>query len=97
MTAADTTQEFLIIVLLYVAIMSVILFFYMRHDKKQAQLRRRRVPERQLFVIAILGGGIGGWLGMKVWRHKTKHASFAWGFPVITLLQAAAIGWLFWG
>ena len=47
----------------------------------------RRVPEKTLFLLAILGGSVGALLGMKVWHHKTLHRSFRIGIPVILILQ----------
>ena len=47
----------------------------------------RRVPEKTLFLLAILGGSVGALLGMKVWHHKTLHRSFRFGIPAILILQ----------
>ena len=47
----------------------------------------RRIPERNLFLTAALGGSVGAWLGMKVWHHKTLHRSFRLGIPAIFLVQ----------
>ena len=47
------------------------------------------MPEKTLFLLALLGGACGGWLGMRVFRHKTKHWYFVWGFPLLALLQLA--------
>lgn len=56
-------------------------------DKYHAKHRKRRIPERTLFLLATLGGSIGLWCGMYFFRHKTKHQSFVWGIPFILLLQ----------
>ena len=45
-------------------------------------------------VLALLGGAVGGVIGMRVFRHKTKHWYFAWGFPILALLQFALCVWL---
>lgn len=50
---------------------------------------RRRVPEKTLFLIAVLGGSIGVLLGMYFFRHKTKHKSFVFGIPAILAAQGA--------
>ena len=55
-----------------------------RKEKKDAV---RRVPEKTLLLLAVLGGSPGALLGMKVWRHKTLHRAFRWGVPVILALQ----------
>lgn len=69
---------------------SLILFFIMDWDKRRAVRGGRRVPEKRLFLLALLGGGIGGVFGMYVFRHKTRHWRFVLFFPLIALLQAAA-------
>ena len=56
-------------------------------DKRCARRGARRVPERTLFLLALLGGSAGALLGMKVWRHKTLHRSFRVGIPLILALQ----------
>ncbi|WP_270172428.1 DUF1294 domain-containing protein [Paenibacillus sp. SYP-B4298] len=67
----------------------------MRHDKLQAGRRGRRVPERTLLGLAALGGAAGGWLGMKLWRHKTRHGRFRFGLPLLTATHAMVIIMLF--
>ncbi len=57
----------------------------------------RRVPERWLFLLALLGGSVGALLGMKVFRHKTLHRSFRVGIPAILVLQVLlGIGWWYY-
>ena len=68
-------------------VMSVILFFVMRRDKILSKGHGRRVPEATLFLLAFLGGALGGVLGMQIFRHKTKHTQFVLGFPAIMLVQ----------
>ncbi len=76
------------------AVMSLIAFCTMGWDKMLAKKKARRVPEKTLFLLTILMGGIGGTLGMWVFRHKTKHWYFAWGFPLIAVLQIALMIYL---
>ena len=69
-------------------------------DKKIAQrnglrdddVDMRRVSEKALFIWAFLGP-LGAFLGMKLWRHKTKHWYFVWGVPAILILEIAAAVW----
>ena len=77
--------------LLYVflALMSLVLFIVMGADKRRAKSGARRVPEKTLFLLALFGGAVGGTLGMRAFRHKTKHWYFAWGFPLLALAQLA--------
>ncbi|EXX90365.1 hypothetical protein BG53_12395 [Paenibacillus darwinianus] len=75
----------------YLAAVNLLLFVLMGADKRMARQGRRRIPERWLFALAWLGGAAGGWIGMRLWRHKTKHRSFSAGFPILTLLNIALI------
>ena len=60
-----------------------------RHEKVP------RLPERNLLLLAIVGGGIGAWLGMEVFRHKTQHRSFRICVPLFTLIWIVVIGGLY--
>lgn len=68
-------------------------FFAMWWDKRLARLDRRRIPENTLLLFALCGGGVGGWLGMKRFRHKTQHWRFSLGLPVIALLQIGLLAY----
>ena len=63
-------------------------------DKRRARRGAWRVPEKTLFLLPLLGGSVGALLGMRVFRHKTKHWYFVWGVPAILLAQAALAAWL---
>lgn len=63
-------------------------------DKRRAQRGAWRVPEKTLFLLPLLGGSVGALLGMRVFRHKTKHWYFVWGVPAILLAQMALAVWL---
>jgi len=56
-------------------------------DKKKARNGEYRISERTLWTVAVIGGGTGAYLGMKQFRHKTKHTSFKWGLPVLMVIQ----------
>ena len=62
----------------YLLLMCVIAFCAMGIDKRRSIRRAWRIPEKRLFLWALLGGGVGGTLGMFVFHHKTRH----WYFPV---------------
>ena len=83
-----------IIVLGALLALNLISFFLMGHDKQCARKNRRRVPEKTLFLSAILFGALGGTLGMYVFRHKTKHWYFKVFFPLLVFLQAGILGYL---
>lgn len=55
----------------------------------------RRVPEKTLLLLAAFGGGIGAWVGMELFRHKTQHRVFRICVPLLTLLWIVLIGGLF--
>lgn len=63
-------------------------------DKRRARRGVWRVPEKTLFLLPLLGGSVGALLGMRVFRHKTKHWYFVWGVPAILLAQLALAVWL---
>ena len=73
--------------LAYIAVMSIILCIFMYVDKSRARNHEWRISEKSLFTLAILGGACGGVLGMYLFRHKTRHNSFAFGFPIIAAIQ----------
>lgn len=75
----------------YLAAVNILLCLLMGLDKLFAKLQKRRIPEKTLFLLAIIGGGLGGTLGMYSFRHKTRHTAFAIGFPALTILQIAAV------
>jgi uncharacterized membrane protein YsdA (DUF1294 family) len=82
---------------LWLLLWSVILFVTMGADKRRARRAAFRVPEKTLFLLALLGGAPGGLLGMELFRHKTRHWTFVWGFRILTLLQLAGLLWLLSG
>lgn len=79
--------------LAYLVVMNVIGFAVFGYDKRCAIKRRWRVPEKTLFLTALLGGSVGSYVGMFVFRHKTLHWKFRIGIPIIMLLQCAGIIW----
>ena len=80
--------------LVYLAAVNLIAFAVYGADKRRAKKERRRVPEKTLFLLAIIGGSLGAFAGMRVFRHKTRHWYFVWGIPAIMLVQIALAVWL---
>lgn len=78
----------------YLASVNILLCALMGTDKLLAKLQKRRIPEKALFAFAILGGALGGTVGMYSFHHKTLHKSFAIGFPLLTIIQIAAVAYL---
>ena len=75
-------------------VMNLLAFALMGIDKGKAKAGARRIPEKTLFLVTALFGGLGGTLGMNFFRHKTKHWYFKWGFPALLVLQIAVLVWL---
>ena len=82
------------LILIYTAIMSLIAFAAFGLDKYKAKTNRWRISEKTLFLLALLGGGVGAYLGMKVFHHKTRHKQFAIGLPLIMIVQLGLIAFL---
>ena len=76
----------------YLLVMNLVTFLVFGLDKWKAKRKVkneavRRVPERVLFLLALLGGSVGALLGMKAFHHKTLHKTFRFGIPAILALQ----------
>ena len=71
----------------YLALINLALFLLMGRDKAAAQTGARRTPEATLFVLAALGGSLGGTLAMLFFRHKTRKIAFRIGFPLILIIH----------
>ncbi len=82
------------LLLLYFFIINLIGYFLMYLDKQKAKKDKWRIKESTLFIVSIIGGSIGTFLGMKVFRHKTKHLKFIVGIPFIIIVQALFIYFL---
>ena len=70
---------------------NVITFVVYGIDKLKAKKGKWRVPETTLLLLAFVGGSIGAWCGVKVWQHKTMHAKFKYGIPLIMAMQAGLL------
>ena len=75
------------ILLVYFLLINVLGFLLMLVDKIKARKNLWRIPEATLMTVAAIGGSIGAIAGMNLFRHKTKHAKFYIGLPVILALQ----------
>lgn len=77
--------------LLYLAVINIAGFALMGIDKSRAKRQVWRIPEKTLFLCALLGGSLGAIIGMNTFRHKTKHWYFKYGLPAILLVQLLSI------
>ncbi len=87
-------QSFLHIALIYLAVINLVTFFVYGIDKWKAKKSKWRVPEATLLGLAVVGGSIGAWLGMKTWHHKTLHKKFKDGVPAIIIAQLLIAGYI---
>ncbi|MDV3427367.1 MAG: DUF1294 domain-containing protein [Bacillota bacterium] len=71
----------------YFILVNFLGFLFMYIDKEKAKAGKWRIKESTLLLIALIGGSLGSYAGMKVFRHKTKHAKFKYGIPFIILIQ----------
>ena len=79
------------VLLYYLIVINVVTFLVYGIDKWKAKQSKWRIPEATLLLLAVIGGSVGAWLGMKTWHHKTMHKKFKYGLPLILLAQIALI------
>ena len=87
----NTLHSYLIYYLLAINAVAFIMYGI---DKYKAKKAKWRISEATLLLLAVLGGSIGVWMGMKVWHHKTMHKKFKYGIPAILLMQIALMAYL---
>ena len=90
-------SEIMKLLLVYLLAINVATFFTYGIDKWKAKKSKWRVREASLLLLAVLGGSVGAWLGMKVWHHKTMHKKFKYGIPLIFVAQLALLLLCFYG
>ena len=82
------------LLLVYLLLVNAAAFLLMLVDKYKAKRNLWRIPEATLMGVAAIGGSIGAIAGMNLFRHKTKHAKFYIGLPVILALQIILVSLL---
>jgi uncharacterized membrane protein YsdA (DUF1294 family) len=80
----DITQD---LVGCCLTVVNAVAFIVYGIDKYRARNGKWRIPEATLLMLAVVGGSVGAWLGMKAWHHKIRHRKFRYGVPAILLLQ----------
>ena len=80
-----------------IAVWNLITFAMMGVDKRKSIKNGWRISEKTIFLCAFLFGGLGVFLGMQLFRHKTKHLSFKVLVPVAVMLNIAACVFLYIG
>ena len=78
----------------YLLAINAVAFIVYGIDKYKAKKAKWRISEATLLLLAVLGGSIGAWMGMKVWHHKTINKKFKYGIPAILLIQIALMAYL---
>ena len=77
--------------LYYLIVINVVTFLVYGIDKVKARRGKWRISEATLLILAIIGGSIGAWMGMKVFHHKTQHKKFKYGLPFILIAQIVLV------
>ena len=83
--------------ILYLIAINVATFLTYGIDKWKARKGKWRIRDASLLMLAVLGGSVGAWLGMKVWHHKTQHKKFKYGVPAIIIVQFALLVYFLYG
>lgn len=78
----------------YLLAINFVSFFLYGIDKYKAKKGRWRISEATLLMMAVIGGSIGAWAGMRLWHHKTMHKKFKYGIPIIIILQVCLVVYL---
>lgn len=88
-------NNYTIYLYIYILVINLFAIIIMKYDKSQAKNNNYRISEKSLFIIAIFLGGIGIYIGMYKFRHKTKHVKFTIGIPIIIIINILCIYYLF--
>ena len=78
------------IILGYYVLINIVLYVTMVIDKKKAIKDQWRIPEKNMFIMAVLGGGLGGLCAMVFKRHKNRHLDFIMVFTMTSILHMIA-------
>lgn len=78
----------------YMIVINIIGFVVMGRDKQLAKKKQWRISEASLWSVAFIGGSIGATIGMRYFRHKTRHTAFKMGLPILAAIQIALIVFL---
>ena len=70
---------------------NIVAFILVAIDKWKSKHNKWRIRESSFFIIGLLGGGIGVYAGMIIFRHKTNHLKFTMGIPVLILINMASV------
>ena len=88
-------NEIHIILTIYLIAINIATFFVYGIDKWKARRSKWRIPESTLLTLAVLGGSIGAFIGMRTCHHKTMHNKFKYGVPLIINLQVVVAVYIY--
>ena len=78
----------------YLLAINALSFILFGLDKYKAKKGKWRISEATLLMMAVFGGSIGAWIGMRLWHLKTKHKKFKYGIPAIIIMQVCLVLYL---
>lgn len=81
----------MVVLKIYFILLTIFTFLCFGYDKGLARKNKWRIPERNLFILLLLGGTIGALLGMHAFRHKTNKTSFILMVYAILIVQLALL------
>ena len=79
--------DYHLFIAIYIIAVNLVTFVTYGIDKYKSIKRKWRISEASLLTMAVIGGSIGAWTGMKVWRHKTMHKKFTIGIPIVFVIH----------
>ena len=79
--------DYHLFIAIYIIAVNLVTFVTYGIDKYKSIKRKWRISEATLLTMAVIGGSIGAWTGMKVWRHKTMHKKFTIGIPIVFVIH----------
>lgn len=87
MTETSMNTTALWVIVMYYLLINIILYGAMVIDKRKAIKEKKRIPEKNLYLLAVLGGGFGGLVAMVTKHHKNRHLDFILVFTITAILH----------
>jgi len=92
----DILENWKLYFLGFLLLLNISSYITIWYDKRKSIKGRWRIPEKRLFILAVIGGALGVYLGMKAFRHKTLHLTFKYGIPFLIIINLFVIGIIFY-